>query len=208
MFDERVIASIASALIGAIVVAVGWLVTAHRERAAYRRDAEKERRASLRLRIERMEDVQRALKAEIMTHIAQLARNDLSAFAAKMIGRMESDENFIPFVPREKHDAIFEALLPDIHILGTEIVLPVTFYYAHTISLSMMVEDLRSDGFKQLSSERRIAMFRHYMSMLQVAEESGMNALEALDLEDDERAWLTSLSRNSGPDHSDPETGA
>ncbi len=161
--DERIIA----ALIGAAVA--GLLAYLREQRMVARRRAEKIR------------DLQVALSAEIRAYLAVLKLDDPDAFAERMLKRMrEHDENgdaFIPFVPREKNDTIFQVIAGDLHMLPQSSVDPVVVYYSQVIAIAALIEDLRSPEYKALSVERRIDLYKSYLSMKSEAIALGEEAL-------------------------------
>lgn len=148
------IGAVIAAVISSGVTALGWIVTHRREG-----------RAEARRRLERMVDVQQALRAEVANYAAQLEEVDLAEHLDGVLAAMRSDPAFVPFVPRETFDTVFRALIADIHLLPGGAVEPVVRYYAHLIGLSAFAEDLRSREFATLTPERRAAMFSHFIAM-------------------------------------------
>lgn len=148
------IGAVIAAVISSGVTALGWIVTHRREG-----------RAEARRRIERMADVQKALRAEVANYAAQLEEVDLGEHLEGVLAAMRHDPGFVPFVPRESFDTVFRALIADIHLLPGGAVEPVVRYYAHLIGLSAFADDLRSPAFGALAPERREAMFSHFIAM-------------------------------------------
>jgi hypothetical protein len=139
--NDRVIA----ALIGAIVVAVGWLFNSRRERQQSRAR-----------RRERVVDIQKAIRAEIKALVEAPQNRDLSGSLERGMARFDAEtpeEPYVPFIPHEKHDTVFQALVGDVHLLPTETVEPVILYYNQTVAIGMMAHDLRSEKFAALDVE-------------------------------------------------------
>lgn len=164
--DERVL----SALIGAAVVALGWLIRERRDRAAERR----QRRAKI-------ADVQRALLAEVAAHVHQLEINHLEAHREDMTRRMLDDPDFLVLVPGDTHATIFRALLPEIHLLPAATVGPVTLYYTQILTVASLAEDIRSDRYATISPRRRAEIYGHFIEMKIVALRMGHAAEAALE---------------------------
>lgn len=143
------------ALIAGLVIATGWLATAI--------FAETERAAR---KSERTRDFHKALFAEV--------QNTLSAFwdegqaerhARELVGRMEADEDFVPFIPREQHMRVFDALMDDIEVLPRQTIDTVVTFYSHVAAIAALAEDMRGQAFRRLPQQRRIALYRDYIDM-------------------------------------------
>ncbi|CUH39359.1 hypothetical protein JSE7799_02084 [Jannaschia seosinensis] len=118
-------ARIWQAIIAGSFVAAGWLVNGRRNRLAARR-----------LRAERLRDAHRAIFAEIDANLSNLLdeaalRAEASAFAL----RIYEDPNFVPLIPRERHDRIFSALESEVHVLPRVTIDPIVAYYSQLLSL-------------------------------------------------------------------------
>lgn len=166
--NERIIA----ALIGAAVVALGWLIN-------QRRDISQ----SQRRRRERVVDIQKAIRAEIKALVEAPQNQDLAGSLERGLARFDEetpDDPYLPFIPHEKHDTVFQALVSDIHLLPTETVEPVILYYNQTVAIGMMAHDLRTDMFAELDGPRRKKMLQRYMEMKIEAMRMGRIAIEAL----------------------------
>ncbi|MHA3913377.1 hypothetical protein [Halovulum sp. GXIMD14793] len=166
--DERIIA----ALIGAIVVATGWLISYRLERERYRDE-----------RRDKEMDVQKALRAEIKALVEAPQNSDLEGSLERGMARFDAeteDDPYLPFIPHEKHDTVYQALLSEIHLLPTETVEPVILYYNQAVSIALMATDLRSDRFAELDSSRRKKMLHDYMRMKIEGKKLGQDAITAL----------------------------
>jgi hypothetical protein len=143
-----------AALVGGTFLALGWIVNGWQNR----RDA-------ARRRAERTRDVHRAIFAEIGTNLANLwDEATLDSYAVAMVTRMQ-DPDFVPFIPLERNDLIFDMIVADIHILPRQTIDPIVTYYAQVRSVAAIAMDMRADGFRALSAGRRIAMYEDYIAM-------------------------------------------
>jgi hypothetical protein len=154
-FAGGVDARIWQAVIAGALVAVGWLVNGWQNR-----------RAATALRAEKLRDYHRALYAEIGANLANLwDPAQLEDYRDRMIGKMQADADFVPFIPIERHDAVFDALIAEIHILPRQTIDPIVLYYAQVKSVAALAADMRAPGFSRLSQDRRMAMYRDYIAM-------------------------------------------
>lgn len=158
------------AVIAGGVIATGWLTSAiFAETDKVRRKAERTR------------DVHKALYAEIGNTLASLYDAGKSdEYAAATLARMESDADFVPFIPQEKHDHIYDAIVGEIDVLPRQTIDPVVAYYSLIKSISALAEDMRGDAFRGLSPERRSAVYSDYIDMRKEAFVFGQYALELI----------------------------
>ncbi len=133
-------------------------------------------------RQERVKDIQIALLAEIRAYVAVLVRDRLDEFEQGMLARMQSDNSFVPFIPREKNDTFFQAILVDIHILPESSIDPVVVYYSQIVAIAEMALDMRTTMFAKLEMQRRMDVYRNFISMKQEAVVLGLEAETMLDL--------------------------
>ncbi|MBV0892324.1 hypothetical protein KTN05_10725 [Paracoccus sp. Z118] len=157
------------AVIAGLFVALGWLVIAWQSR---RRDAM--------LRAERVRDVQRALFAEIRAYLAVLQRDDVGHYGAMISERILSEPGYFPVIPTERNDAIFRAIVGDIHVLPRDTVDPVVLYYSQLNAIVAMIDDLRALDVQKIGPERAAAMYRDYISMKVEAAEMAQTALVSI----------------------------
>ena len=163
-------ARIWQALIAGGVVALGWIVAGWRSRAE-----------ASRLRAERLRDAHRALFAEIRNACADYwAEGEADAQAAALTARMESDPEFVPFVPHEIHDRVFVAMLGEIDVLPRQTIDAVIAFYAIVASIAALTEDMRGRGFRMLEPQRRLSVYRDYMAMRRRAFVMGQNAMKLI----------------------------
>lgn len=157
------------ALIAGLFIAIGWWVVALQNR---RRDSH--------LRAERVRDVQRALYAEIRAYLAALRRDDIGAYGARIMERILSETGYFPVIPTERNDAIFRAIVDNIHLLPRDTVDPVVLYYSQLNAISALIDDLRALQVDKIGAERAAAIYHDYISMKLEALELGDEALRAI----------------------------
>ena len=170
-------------MIAGLFLAVGWWVVALQGR---RRDAK--------LRAERVRDVQRALFAEIRASLAVLERDHIAEYGAAIAGRIETEQGYFPVIPTEHNNAIFHAIVGEIHVLPRDTVDPVVLYYSQLNAIGAMITDLRALDTARIGQERAAAMYRDYISMKLGAIELGEGALAAI------RANMDGTGRINSPD--------
>ncbi|MGB0799535.1 MAG: hypothetical protein ACPGRD_09485 [Planktomarina sp.] len=155
------------ALIAGSVVAIGWIVNGRRNR----REARK-------LRREKLRDFHRAIYAEIGPNLINLGGDQaLDENRWAMEQALVADNTFVPFVPREQNNRIFEALVNDIHILPRTSIDPIVNYYRQLAMITLLADDMRGDKFRTLSPERRMAIYGDYIEMKKQAFYFGRDAL-------------------------------
>jgi hypothetical protein len=164
-------ARIWQAAIAGGVVALGWLVNGWRGR----RDA-------ARLRRERLRDAHKALYAEIRyTCAAYWGEGEAEAHGRRLVERMRADGGFIPFVPREDNDRVFESMLGQIDILPRQTIDAVVAFYAVLRAIAALAEDMRGARFAGLEADRRIAVYEDYLAMRRRAFDYGQHALSLIE---------------------------
>jgi hypothetical protein len=146
--DTAIIATVVSAA----VTALGWFASHWSTQ-----------RIETQRRNERIIDVQWALLAEIESNLMRYDEINLDDHLADMEKRMRGKGGFTPFVPRYVTEIVFEAFVPDIHILPTETIRDVVAYYKQEYKLREMVEDLRSDRYRTLPADRKARLYSHYV---------------------------------------------
>ncbi|MEX3014392.1 hypothetical protein [Gymnodinialimonas hymeniacidonis] len=159
-------ARIWQAVIAGVFIGSGWFVNGWLDR-----------RAASALRREKLRDMHRAIYAEIGNYLANLWDEDrLQAYADAMLDRMRADAEFIPFIPREKSDTLFEAFTTEIHVLPRYTIDPIVAYYSQVRAISSLIDDMRGDGFKAMTQDRRMAMYADYIEMKKQALQFGRYA--------------------------------
>lgn len=189
------------ALIAGSVIAGGWLTT-----TMFAELARAQQKA------ERLRDVHKALFAEI--------RNTLSALygtgrfendAADIVRRMEEDEQFLPFLPRERHDFIYSQIVTNIEILPRVTIDPIVAYYGYVLSMNAQADDMRSPEFAKLPQPRRILAYKDYIETRERVFRAGEHTLGLIRAfsEGGSHAAEAYIRRLNSPDavQSDPAAG-
>jgi hypothetical protein len=177
-FDHYLSPQAQQAVIAGLFLSIGWWVVALQNR---RRDAN--------LRAERVRDVQRALFAEIRAYLAVLKRDDVASYGADIVDKILSEPGYFPVIPTERNDAVFQAIVGEIHVLPRDTVDPIVLYYSQLNAIVAMIEDLRQLDVIRIGAERAASMYRDYISMKIEALELGDNALAAIRANIDGRAF-------------------
>ncbi|MFD1881031.1 hypothetical protein [Paracoccus pacificus] len=181
-----------ASLVAGLFLAVGWWVVAWQNR---RRDAA--------LRAARVRDVQRAIYAEIRAYLAALRRDDLHSYGAAIAQRIETEQGYFPVIPTENNDAIFRAIVGDIHVLPRDTVDPVVLYYSQLNAISAMIEDLRALNPDHIGAKRAAGMYRDYIQLKLGAIDLGEAALAAISVNIDGTGRRAAVS-NRVSDQSEP----
>ncbi|MBY6151995.1 hypothetical protein KUV47_02120 [Vannielia litorea] len=164
-------ARIWQAVIAGLFLGAGWFV-----------NGVLNRREAAALRQEKLRDMHRALYAEIGNNLANLWDEErIESYAEGMLERMREDEEFVPLIPREHNDTVFDTLLPDIHVLPRQTIDPIVAYYSQLKSLAALVDDMRGAAFKGMSQQRRVAMYSDYIEMKKQALSFGSYANAVID---------------------------
>lgn len=158
-----------SAVIAGMFLAAGWWVVAFQSR---RRDNKH--------RADRIRDVQRAIFAEIRAYVAVLERDQIEEYGEEIAKRIESEPGYFPVIPTEHNDAIFRAIVGELHILPRGTVDPVVLYYSQLNAIGAMIADLRDLDLNRIGPSRAAAMYRDYISMKLGAIELGEAAMTAI----------------------------
>ncbi len=170
--DPRIL----QAVLAGVFVALGWIVNGMQNR----RDAR-------RLRRERREDVQRALVAEIKHYLEVLEAEDLNATWDEMQPRIQG--GYVPFLPSEANDMVFQSVLENIHILPKTVIDPVVKYYSQLKAIECQISDSRLDAFvlgtDEESRARRGFVYYDYLQMRQRAKTYATQALRELGVSTD-----------------------
>ncbi len=158
------------ALVAGLVIAAGWLTT------AIFSELEKAR-----AKAERTRDYHKALFAEIRhTLDAFYADGQSDELVDEITARMQDDDGFVPFIPNERHDRVYGALVDGIEVLPRQTIDAVVAYYSVISALQAFAEDMRGDGYKGLSQGRRITMYQDYAAMRVRAYQLGNHALRLI----------------------------
>ncbi|WP_299730060.1 hypothetical protein [uncultured Tateyamaria sp.] len=156
------------AVLAGLFVAIGWLV-----------NGAQNRREATRLRREQRDDVQRALVAEIKHYLEVLETEDVDAAWAEMQPRIA--HGYVPFLPSEANDMVFQSVLGNIHILPKTVIDPVVKYYSQLKAIEMQIKDSRLPAFVEGtdadSRARREAVYEEYLGMKVRARKFALAAL-------------------------------
>lgn len=166
IWNERVVAALVTAIVGGGVVAMGWFWTHALSR---RRD--------LVLRREQINDMQRALLAEIRAHVVVLERQMKDSPYEHAMQRMLS-EGYAPILPHDANDRIFRAVIGDAHMLPEATIDPVVRYYR----LLTVRTALGQDVLRLITDDpdRATSMFLDYVAIESETLETGREAVNAL----------------------------
>ncbi len=187
--------AIVATLIASLVQVIGWWIEHRHERVR-----------QIASRREKIVDVQTAIRAEIRSHRHRLLQ--FQQIDASSVPEGAVDE-FLPVVPGEVRPFVLEAILREIHILPTDVIDPVIVYYRQVEALIKLVEDLRSERFRQISGERRVAMYKDYLAMGVYAAELASDAIAAINQDLGLAADVSSSdAARSGPKSGEAESAA
>lgn len=161
---------ISQALIAGFVIAVGWLTTAIFAELG-----------KARARAEKLRDYHKAVYAEIGNTLESLWESGESdRYVEALTKRMENDESYVPFIPKELHDHVYNAVIAEIDVLPRQTIDAIVAYYSLIKSLAALAEDMRGDAYKTLSAQRRIAIYADYVAMRKQAFVFGKYALKLI----------------------------
>lgn len=163
--NDRVAAALVTAFVGGGVVAAGWFWT----------HALSRRRDKL-LRNERIDDIQRALLAEIRAHVIALERQS-DAGGLVSLTRI-TDEDYLPVLPHDANDRIFRAIVEEVHMLPEWAIDPVVRYYRLLAVRAALAQDIRSNAKDY--PRRAAEMFRDYILLNEETLDTGLDAMEIL----------------------------
>ncbi|MEX0365855.1 MAG: hypothetical protein AB3N22_07275 [Ruegeria sp.] len=166
--DERIWA----AIIAGLVIATGWLTTAIFGELGKSRD-----------KAEKLRDYHKALYAEIGNTLQVLwDRGQAEQEANALVARMEADLDFIPLIPREHNDFVYDSLVDEIEVLPRVTIDAVVAYYSLIKSIAAQAEDMRGDVFRSadMTQDRRILMYRDYFETRKSAFALGQYALRLI----------------------------
>lgn len=165
LLNDRVAAAFVTALVGGSVVAAGWFWT----------HALSRRRDRL-LRDERINDIQRALLAEIRAHVVAL-EGQQDAGVMRVPERI-SDDDYLPILPHDANDRIFRAIVEEVHMLPEWAIDPVVRYYRLLAVRAALAQDIRSNAKDY--PRRAAEMFGDYLTLNEETLETGLDAMEVL----------------------------
>ncbi len=166
ILDDYLSPQAQQAFIAGLFIATGWWVVAFQNR---RRDAK--------LRTERVDDMQRALLAEVRAHVVALERQVQDGRFDTLLSQIE-EGNAGLVIAHGGNDRIFRAVLPDIHLLPGGVIDPVVIYYRLIAVMDSMAESIRR--MARSRPESAADMMLDYILLNQEAREAGLDVLEVL----------------------------
>ncbi|APE42877.1 hypothetical protein BOO69_05150 [Sulfitobacter alexandrii] len=161
---------VSQAIIAGLVIATGWLTTAIFAEGG-----------KARARAEKTRDYHKALYAEIGNTLESLWEADSSEqYVTALIERMREEEGYVPFLPREQHDHVYNAVIAEIDVLPRQTIDAIVAYYSVIKAMSALVDDMRGETFRTLDADRRIAIYSDYVGMRKQAFVFGKHALRLI----------------------------
>ncbi|MFT6675275.1 MAG: hypothetical protein ACJAVM_001464 [Sulfitobacter sp.] len=169
-FLGQLATGIQQAMIAGLVIAVGWLTAAIFAELAKSRG-----------RAERLRDYHKAIYAEIGNTLESLwVAGETDAYVTSLFERMAQDRTYVPFIPREHHDHVYDAVISEIDVLPRQTIDAIVAYYSLIKSVAALADDMRGATFKTLDVDRRIAMYSDYVGMRKQAFLFGKHALRLI----------------------------
>lgn len=165
-FDDYLSPQAQQALIAGLFIATGWWVVAFQNR---RRDAK--------LRAERVDDMQRALLAEVRAHVVALESQAQDGRVELLLAQLAGGNSGL-VITHSGNDRIFRAVLADIHLLPGAVIDPVVIYYRLVAVMEAMADSIRRVARNR--PESAAEMMLDYILLNQEAREAGLDVLEIL----------------------------
>lgn len=162
--DEWINPAVQGALVAACVAMGGWIYNGRQNR-----------RIAAQLRGERVDDLQRAILAEIRAHVVALENQQLSFEASVEIVERVRRGGYIPSIPSEANDRIFRAVIAEIHVLPAAVIDPVVIYYRLLAIMASLASDVQTLARKD--AERAAQMMADYLALSDEALEAGRYAM-------------------------------
>ena len=165
--DDWLNPTVQAALVAATVAVGGWVYNGRQNR-----------RLATQLRTERVDDIQRAVLAEIRAHVVALENQRLSPEARQDLTRRLRQGGYVPALPTEANDRIFRAITAEVHLLPARVIDPVVIYYRLLAIMSSLAVDLRQ--MAPQDPARAADMFDDYLSLTDETLYSGRYAMVIL----------------------------
>jgi hypothetical protein len=177
--------TIAAAILGAFTGVLTWVLTGLRENRSARRErdlqlrAERdERRQALKdqedQKQSRIDDIVRALHAEILTGIVLYGRQTNE----EEVRRVLADPR--PFATPDETDFIFASIKDEIAILPSEVIHSVVAYYRVAQQTNLIIRDFRDMAFLRQPAEHKQRYLSGYIALVQVLKHRGELAVAKL----------------------------
>ena len=160
-----------AALVSGLVSISGWFATYY---IGLRRDQM--------LRDEKIRDFQVALRAEVLSDLLTMTVADRRIFLKQAAERYAGDPDFSVIVPHMARNAVFEALIGELHVLPSAVIEQVTHYERMRDPIERFIDDLRGGDFRHLPHDRQLLMYSDYLEMVGRLEALAQDALAALEL--------------------------
>lgn len=168
--------------IGTIVAAVlavlsgvwTYVLNKRREAALAKAERDAERQREERARSERINDIVRALHAEILTGIV-LYEDQMDAAEVR-----HTIFDPTPFATPDEVDFVFDTVVPDLSILPSDVIHQVVAYYRVARQTNLMIRDFRDPRFEAQSAEEKRRFLEGYIQLVFVLKRRGDEAVAAL----------------------------
>jgi hypothetical protein len=131
-------------------------------------------------RAEKIRDFQIALRAEIRGELSNLSSYDFPSLLKDVRSRYKSEPGYSVSVPRLARHLIFEAIVGEIHILPEAVIDPVVLYARQRQAVESLVDDMRDRSFRELSTDRQLAIYEDYIRMWETWRDLAAQAEAAL----------------------------
>lgn len=162
--DDWINPAVQGALVAAFVAVGGWVYNGRQNR-----------RMAAQLRAERVDDLQRAILAEIRAHVVALEHQQFSFEESLALVERVRKGGYIPTIPSEANDRIFRAVIAEIHVLPARVIDPVVIYYRLLAVMGALASDIQNLARKD--ADRAADMLADYLSLSEEALESGRYAM-------------------------------
>jgi hypothetical protein len=161
------------ATIAALIIAAGWVTT-----FVFQQEREQK------LRDDRRQDTLSALQQEIFNVLSKLDSQDIRASAQTQQNRIRNGGfgpyGYVPFSTSESPPIVFDAVSDSIPLLKSETIEPVLRFYAEYADLRTLIQDMKTDEYRGLAPDRRIAVHDALKDRRIVTLKWAMNALVAV----------------------------
>ena len=169
------IGTVLAAILATLAAIAGWYFTALRERRLERLQRQRASDELARQRDERIDDIVRAVHAEIVAGTVQTERQ----ITEKEIEYAIGDPS--PFATPDDTDFVFASIKDELSILPSNVIHDVVCYYRVALQTNLMVLDLRSEDLKNQNAGAKRAFMEGLMIQLQILRDRGHVALAKLE---------------------------
>lgn len=151
-----------------------YVATQRRDAAASREERLREQEKEEARRTERIDDLVRALHAEILTGIV-LYEDQMDP---AQVRHTLFDQT--PFATPDEVDFVFESVVDDLSILPSEVIHPVVAYYRAARQINLMIRDFREDRFDATPAAEKKRYMEGYIQLIWILKKRGEEAVAAL----------------------------